>query len=347
MNKKLLQVGFITTVVVLTFITTAYAIDFGQGTVFLSEAGGGNITFAADISADNVTWASNRVIFANFTYDTYWWNYSFGIRSPNTSLAFNITDVNATHIVIDITQSSNTTYEVYLPSVTQPNSVIGVISDNYIASVQYFTMGGNGTVIISWLGGNYTINLYALNDEVEEDMYALLYATCINGGTQHEDNVTFTIDGVGFTWNTYTDRYEGIVRRTTPTTVTFDTINAFSDSEDPSASATVNQTVTVTWTLSAQTTILGFMQVGDYTGAAISLFTQTIGGLLFNTFIITAISLAIYNYTGPEATLLAWILGWGLFSSVVHGSAVMFGIIMLAIGGGLILAKILIDRRTA
>lgn len=195
---------------------------------------------------------------------------------------------------------------------------------------------------------NYSIYITPLYDELEEDLYALLYANCTDdSGTQHAANVTFTIDSVPFTWNTYTDRYEGTVRRTTPGTVTYDTIDSFTDTGDVNATSTINQTATVTWTQSLQTQVLNLLTVGDFTGGSIVIFTDLVGALVFNTFIMTALSLAIYSYSGPEATLLAWMLGWGLFSSVVHGQAVMLGLIMLALGGGIILVKLFLDRRTS
>ena len=95
------------------------------------------------------------------------------------------------------------------------------------------------------------------------------------------------------------------------------------------------------------TTLQWYMNTGDYTGAVLAIFTDVVGALLLNTFIMTGLSLAIYNYTGAEATLLAWILGWGIFSTVVHGVAITLGLIMLSLGGGLILVKLFLDRRTS
>jgi len=192
----------------------------------------------------------------------------------------------------------------------------------------------------------FTITLDPLYNEVEEGFYTLLTATCVNGSeVQHEGNITFTVDGAEFEWNSYIEKYQSQIKETTPQTVTYDSLDDFTDSENGSSTASINQTATVTWTTSLVDRVAGYMETGDFLGAVLLINTDLLGVMLWYTIMITGISLAIYAYTGPEATLLAWILGWGAWSAVVHGQAVTLGLIFLSLGGGLLIAKMFQDRR--
>ena len=58
-------------------------------------------------------------------------------------------------------------------------------------------------------------------------------------------------------------------------------------------------------------------------------------------------SIGVYNYSGPYAVFAIWVLGWGIFSTLVHGTALTIGRIMLVLGLGIALAKLYLDRRTS
>ena len=89
------------------------------------------------------------------------------------------------------------------------------------------------------------------------------------------------------------------------------------------------------------------MRSGDWPGAIMQINIILLGETLFWTLLMASISMAIYNYSGPEATITAWILGWGIFSPVIHGEAVTISLIMIALGGGIYIAKFFLDRRTS
>jgi hypothetical protein len=82
------------------------------------------------------------------------------------------------------------------------------------------------------------------------------------------------------------------------------------------------------------------------TGLIYYFAAQQLGSVtLLWTLIMAAISLAAYNYSGPEVTLLFWLLGWGVFSGMVYGGAQAFGILVMVIGGGALFTQIILGRR--
>jgi len=153
----------------------------------------------------------------------------------------------------------------------------------------------------------YTITLTATIDELEVTYTTLLTATCVDGSdVSHEDNVTFTIDGIAFIWNEATGYYYGKDTESTPTTNTYDTLDLITDTGDGAATGSINQTATVTWLTSLQTTIFNLIAAGDLPGATIQVITTDLGSLFFFTFIIGSISVAVYSL-GAEIMLLVWI----------------------------------------
>ena len=148
MNKTL-RAGLILAVMFSVITLTVYAaVVFPAGTAFLSEAGGGEIVFAEDITVDNVTWVGDQVRFGNLWFDTYNWG-NIGFSAPPTSIELNTTIINSTHILIDNIQSADTIYEVYLPFTPNP-SVAGADAFNYVFPTLSFTMTANSSVVISW-----------------------------------------------------------------------------------------------------------------------------------------------------------------------------------------------------
>lgn len=170
-------------VLLLAFVSVAYAVDFDKSTVFLSDADGGNITFAQDITANQVqTPVNNQVRFTNLTYGSY--NFgNIGFRATNTSLTMNITSINSTDVTVTITQSNNTIYELWFPSI-DPVTITGADSSiwNATSDTLFVTMDANGTFnvnfeeiipppeeyIIDYFNGTLAVN-YKLADEHASD----------------------------------------------------------------------------------------------------------------------------------------------------------------------------------
>ena len=146
--KKTLRSGLALILVLSLLIQIVAAVDYDKTTIFLSEVGGGDITFVEDISADSLTWVGNQIRFTNLTFDAFNWG-DIGFRAPSTSTTMDITITNATHISIDTTQASNTTFEVYLNTVTGPN-VTGAASSSYSLPTLSYNMSGAGTVTLDW-----------------------------------------------------------------------------------------------------------------------------------------------------------------------------------------------------
>lgn len=219
---------------------------------------------------------------------------------------------------------------------------------NYTAELAPDTSIGNVT-IAPFLVDTYLVDVYTVHPEIDAGFNTLLYAigTSRLGDHSLTDGDTLTVEGVVFAWNSYTDRFEATDSETTPQTRTYDTLTALSEATYGITSGAMNVTAAVTWVTPQLDLVQVYLSTGDLLGAVYIMATAQLGGLFLYTFIMVGVSLAVYNYTGPEATLLAWMLGWGTFSAVVHGEAVGVALILLALGGGLLIAKMFLDRRAA
>ena len=140
------------------FMPHAAAIDVEKGVVFLSEVGGGNITFGANVTTTGITWVGDQVRIADLVYDGSAWG-DIGFRAPTTSTTMNITHIDETHIVIDTTQASATTYEVYLNTAEAPN-VTGATSSNYASPTLSYNMAAAGTVTLDWVVSYILLDSY-------------------------------------------------------------------------------------------------------------------------------------------------------------------------------------------
>jgi len=137
------------------------------------------------------------------------------------------------------------------------------------------------------------------------------------------------------------------VKRTTAQTVTFDTLDSFTDSDSALSTASIIQTTTATWVTGSMSRITQNLLTGDWIGMIIDEYIFTIGVMVFYTTIMAILSIATYNIAGVYATVFVWITGWGIFSGVVHGQAQLIGIFLIALGIGTALTKFVIDRRTS
>ena len=194
---------------------------------------------------------------------------------------------------------------------------------------------------------NYSITLDSIYSETEAGLFTMLFANATrDSGDNDGNNVTFTIDSCSFTWNPISEQYEGTISKSTPQTITFDTIDAFASTEFVGETSNITQTVVVTWTTGTLDLLQQYMVTGNWVGGVMDLmFTELtlVGGW---SLIMAIFSIGIYNFSGPYAVFAVWILGWGGFSTMVHGTAVSIAIIMLVLGLGIALAKLFLDRRT-
>ena len=342
MDKKvlLLTLG----VFMLISIPLVYGITIGKGVVFLSEIPGGNITFGWQFTADTITWNSNQVRFTGFNHTFEWAN--LGFRAPANG-HLNVTIVNNTNIILDPEiHAPNIDYEVYVGGKGTPSSVTGADTWFFLVDTVYLDVNANNTVILTWVGPDYTIDVASIYSETEAGLYTMLYANCTTGGVSDDANVTFTVDGCAFTWNPTSSQYEGIIMKATPQTVVFDTVDAIASSEYVGETGTVNRTATVTWTTGTFEIWQQQLVNGNWVGGVMEILFSDITLIGGWSLIMAIFSIGIYQYSGPYAVFAIWILGWGGFSTMVHGTALSIGIIMMVLGLGIALAKLFLDRRT-
>ena len=193
---------------------------------------------------------------------------------------------------------------------------------------------------------SYSIALNATMPTVEQGMMSLITATCLDGaGVSHNETVTFTVESVKFKWIPSRGQYEGIARSSIAQTKTFNVLDSLSDSANATSTGNVTVPASVTWTTNRIDSVLVSGAAGDLTGVFWGMTIFDLGATFAYTFIALAVSVALYNHSGPEPVLILWLLMWGGWSVVVHGTAAEIGIIFLVLGGGLLIAKIYLDRR--
>ena len=194
---------------------------------------------------------------------------------------------------------------------------------------------------------NYSITLDSIYSETESGLFTMLFANATrDSGDNDGNNVTFTIDGCAFTWNPISLQYEGTISKSTPQTITFDTIDAFASTEFVGETSNITQTVVVTWTTGILDVWQQQLVTGNWVGGVMDIMfaeLTLVGGW---SLIMAIFSIGIYNYSGPYAVFAVWVLGWGGFSTMVHGTALLVARLMLVLGLGIALAKLYLDRRT-
>jgi len=332
----------------LGFIQNALAIDFDGSVDYYSEVTGGPINFGANFTADNMTWAANQVRWGNFSMDAvYYWQH-IGFRCP-ANATMNVTLVNATRVMMQVNMTvTPRDYEMYFNGRPNPSAVIGENSSVVVGGVVYFDMVGNGTVIVRWGAfTTYNISLDSFYGELEAGLTELLYANCIDAaGFQHDGNVTFTVSGIAFTWDEATERYEATDIENTATTNEYGTLDAFLDTENPANTAVIVENVTVTWITNTIDRMTDRMMQGNWLGAILDETAYIVGELTLYTFLLGVFSIGIWNVVGPYGAFLTWLLGWGIFAPRIHGVAQQMALALFALGLGIMVAKIYLDRRT-
>jgi len=195
----------------------------------------------------------------------------------------------------------------------------------------------------------YNIDVGALYTEVEAGFNTIIYAngSSVLDGHELTDGDSLVINGVTLSWNQYMDRFEGTTTSTIPAIITFDTLTSMLETTYTITNGNITSAPTVIWTTDRLTSIIPFLRVGDWPGAIIQMNVILMGQTVFWTFLLTAISVSIYNHSGAEVALLTWMLGWGTFAAVLHSQALTISLVFMAVGGGIYIAKFFLDRRTS
>lgn len=288
------------------------------------------LEWGENITLVSLTASDSRIgINVTITIDA---NITYANGTAFTSQPVFIQSVNATH------QGSG------IWRINQTQIIPGVYNYTNIQTIE-----GNLTGNLSVIWDLFNLDVGALYTEIEVNLNTLIYVngSSVVDGHQLGPGDTASINGVTLTWNTYMSRLEGTVSRNVPVIESFNTLNSFSEATYGVNAGNITSFPTVTWTTSSLTQILPFLRTGDWPGVILQINYILLGETLFWTLLLSGLSLAIYNYSGAETAILAWILGWGLFSPVIHGEAVTISLIMIALAGGIYIAKFFLDRRTS
>lgn len=343
---RLLLLGFIIIAAATPFIYAA-PIEVHKGVIFHSVINGGNITFGWDFNCSNIVWSNNQVRFYDFDNGDTTWD-RIGFRAP-AGTTLNVTEVFDANMSMAVTvPGAGTDFEAYVYTKGEPNTVNGAAADSYAGGTLYYTMNAGGTVTLLWTttGETYTIALDCVYSEVDVDMNHLLIANCTDSlGATHNESVRFTVDNAKFTFNAYMNRYEATVKRHTPQTVTFDTLDSFTDLDSSGSTASIVETTTATWVSGTMTRLQNAIDGGDWIGMILGEYVASLGTMFFYTMLVTIISIGTYNIGGVYVAIFSWILGWSVFSSLVHGNAQIIGIFLIGLGGAVAVTKFYIDRR--
>lgn len=146
--KKLLP---LTCIILLALgVTGAYAHTFDSSVVWLSELGGGNITFLHDFEAATFTQSSNQIRFTIFEMNNNGTWAAIGFRNPDLNATLAVIRVGSDYIKLNCsTDASGTVYEVYTPR-GEPDQIIGGNLTSWISQTQKITMLYNGTITLIW-----------------------------------------------------------------------------------------------------------------------------------------------------------------------------------------------------
>jgi hypothetical protein len=193
----------------------------------------------------------------------------------------------------------------------------------------------------------FNITLSNQFNETEAGFHHLLIAECVDStGVSHEDNVTFTITGVAFTYSASSEYYYGTVAQTTPQTIEYGVLAVFADSENVTSTATIIRNCTVTWTTNTLDRMEQEVQNGNWIAAILNEGIFIVGSIATNTFITGTFSIGVYQIAGLYGLMIVWLLGWGIFASQVHGNAQKLSLLIFALSAGAMVAKMFLDRRT-
>lgn len=194
---------------------------------------------------------------------------------------------------------------------------------------------------------DFNISLSNQFSETEAGLTHLLIANITDPtGACHEANVTCTISGINFLYSESTGLYYGTIQQTTPQTIEYGVLEAFADSENLTSTGVIVTNTTVTWTTSTLDRLIGDFSTGNWIGAILGEQATQVGTWGFYTFLMGVFSVGIYQTTGSSyITMILWLLGWGVFAPNVHGVAQSLALLMFALGFGVMVAKLYLDRR--
>jgi len=258
---------------------------------------------------------------------TTWVNLTITYNSTVTG-PYNVTLSGAGNAVINHTAPA--TYGNYTVMVTTQGAIQNITYTGFIVDL-------------------YNIDVDALYTELQEGFQTLLYAngSSVLDGHELTDGDTLIINGVTLSWNVYMDRFEATTTSGVPAIITFDTLTSLIETTYGITNGNITSSPTVTWTTSKLDLLMPFMRRGDWPGAIIQINVLLLGQSMFWTFFLMAISVGIYNYSGPEVVILIWMLGWSMFGVVIGSQALTIALIMMALAGGIYIAKFFLDRRTS
>lgn len=273
--------------------------------------------------------------------------------NPSQNVLWNISVLNNSTFWVNITLNYNgTAHGPYNVTLTAPQNA--VFNDtapstygNYTVNILTKGATANDT-LVGFLVDHYMINLDASYTEIEAGFTVLINAIgeSVLDGHQIDENDTLTVEGIAMTWNTPMSYFYGTETETTPQTNLYDNVTSFLEDTYGITSATINTTVTVTWTTSTLDNLYTWFGSGNWIGGIMDEAFGTVTVLGGYSIILGIFSLAAYQSSGPYAVFGIWIFGWSILAPFVHGTALGVAVIMLSLGIGLAIAKLYLDRRT-
>lgn len=228
------------------------------------------------------------------------------------------------------------------------NDVAPTPPGNYTVNVTTIGAIQNST-FTGFIVDLYNIDVGALYTEVQATFNTLIYAngSSVIDGHELTDGDTLIVNGVTLAWNEYMGRFEATTTSAIPAIITYDTLTSLIEVTYAITNGNISTPVTVVWTTPSIEQILPFMRTGDWPGAILAMNYILMGETITWTFLLTVISVAIYQFSGAETALLTWMFGWSMFGTVIHAQALTISLILMAIGGGVYIAKFFLDRRTS
>ena len=277
------------------------------------------------------------------------------LTASDTRIGINVT----INIDANITYSNGTIFTtppVFIEGINATLQISGVWRINQTQSIpgvynytDVQTTPENLTGALSVIWDFYNVDVDAIYTEIEAGFNSLIYAngSSVVDGHELTNGDTLVINGVNLGWNKYMGRFEQTVTSGIPAIVTYDTLTTLLETTYGVATGNITSSPTVVWTTDRLSLITPFMRTGDWPGAIIEMNILLMGGTIFWTFLLMVLSLGVYNHAGAEVTLMVWMLGWGMFGVVIHAQAQTIALVMMAIGGGIYIAKFFLDRRTS
>lgn len=204
---------------------------------------------------------------------------------------------------------------------------------NYTATLAPDTSIGNATAA-PFLVDTFTVDLHAVYGTVPTSLPATVYAQAYSllDGDNLTDADTLAVSGYAFTWNTYTDRFETQITKTTPQSYTLSAVTALSEATYGITNGTVSTPVTVTVVQRGSSLIYQYLPVGDIGGLIFSVYTQALNIQVTWLIIMLIGSVFLYRRLGAIPTALIWLLSWGGFVAVFPPVAINLAVGMLLFG---------------